>query len=159
MYVRTRIAAAKNATISIESIPSTSGRIVNKYQGFLGYGIALFCVALCASCNSSQTSTHTGRPSGSTRFGTADMLCFTSTDTRKIVVSSVFPVRTYPPERMIEEPWAKDFRRYIGQSGNEGGINVTCSQVSSSDAQKIKADELRKQGHEVVETKWSYAGG
>ena len=87
------------------------------------------------------------------------MLCFTSPDTRKVVVSSVFPVKTYPPERMIEEPWAKDFRRYIGQSGNEGGINVTCSQVSASNAQKIKADELRKQGHEVVETKWSYAGG
>jgi hypothetical protein len=89
----------------------------------------------------------------------ADMLCFTSPDSRKVVVSSVFPVRTYPPERMIEEPWAKDFRRYLGQSGNEGGINVTCSPVGSSDAQKTKADELRKQGHEVVETKWSYAGG
>ena len=116
-------------------------------------------MALCASCNSSQTSTQTGGASGSTRSGTANMLCFTSPDTRKIVVSSVFAVRTYPPERMIEEPWAKDFRRYIGQSGNEGGINVTCSQVSAGNAQKIKADELRRQGHEVVETKWSYAGG
>jgi len=59
---------------------------------------------------------------------------------------------------MIEEPWAKEFRRYISQSGNAGGISVTCSQVSSSDAEKVKADELRTQGHEVVETKWSYAG-
>jgi hypothetical protein len=132
---------------------------VNKYSSSSGFGIVLLCIALCASCNSSQTSTQTGSASGSTRSGTANMLCFTSSDTRKIVVSSVFPVRTYPPERMIEEPWAKDFRRYIGQSGNEGGINVTCSQVSASNAQKIKADELRKQGHEVVETKWSYAGG
>jgi hypothetical protein len=89
----------------------------------------------------------------------ADMLCFTSPDTRKVVVSSVFPVKTSPPERLIEEPWAQDFRRYIGQSGNEGGISVTCSQVSAKDAEKIKADELRKQGHEVIETKWSYAGG
>jgi hypothetical protein len=88
-----------------------------------------------------------------------NMLCFTSPDSRKVVVSSVFPVKTYPPERMIEEPWAQDFRRYIGQSGNEGGINVTCSQVTSSDAAKGKAEELRKQGHEVAETKWSYAGG
>jgi hypothetical protein len=87
------------------------------------------------------------------------MLCFTSPDSRKVVLSSVFPVRTYPPERMIEEPWAKDFRRYVGQSGNEGGINVTCNQVSSSNAEKDKAEELRKQGHEVVEAKWSYAGG
>ena len=60
---------------------------------------------------------------------------------------------------MIEEPWAKDFRRYIGQSGNEGGISVTCTQVTSSDAQRNKAEELRKEGHEVVEAKWSYAGG
>jgi hypothetical protein len=88
-----------------------------------------------------------------------NMLCFTSPDSRKVVVSSVFPVKTYPPERMIEELWAQDFRRYIGQSGNEGGINVTCSQVTSSDAAKGKAEELRKQGHEVAETKWSYAGG
>ncbi len=34
-----------------------------------------------------------------------------------------------------------------------------CSQVTSSDAERSKAEELREQGHEVVETKWSYAGG
>ena len=123
------------------------------------FGIALICTALCASCNSSQSSSQTGSHSGSSRSGTANMLCFTSPDSRKVVVSSVFPVRTYPPERMIEEPWAKDFRRYVGQSGNEGGISVTCTAVSASDSEKIKADELRKQGHEVVETHWSYAGG
>jgi hypothetical protein len=132
---------------------------VNKYLSFPGFGITLFCMALCASCNSSQSPTHAGSPSGSKRSGTADMLCFSSPDARKVVVSGVFPVKTYPPERMIEEPWAKDFRRYIGQSGNEGGINVTCSPVGSGDAEKIKADELRKSGHEVVETNWSYAGG
>lgn len=127
-----------------------------KYPGVAGFGIALFCMA---SCNSSHNSTAIGSAPGSTRSGTADMLCFTSPDTPKVVVSSVFPVKTYPPERMIEEPWAKDFRRYIGQSGKEGGINVTCSQVNSSDAAQITADKLRKQGHEVVETKWAYAGG
>ena len=137
----------------------TADRIVNKCLSLPSFGITLFCMVLCAACNSSQSSTHGGGTSGSKHSGTADMFCFSSTDTRKVVVSTVFPVRTYPPERMIEEPWAKDFRRYIGQSGNEGGISVTCSPVSSSDAQKIKADELRKQGHEVVETKWSYAGG
>jgi hypothetical protein len=41
----------------------------------------------------------------------------------------------------------------------EGGINVTCSPVNSRDAEKSKAEELRKQGHTVVETNWSYAGG
>jgi hypothetical protein len=60
---------------------------------------------------------------------------------------------------MVEEPWAADFRRYIGQSGNEGGISVTCDQVTSSSAEKDKADDLRKQGHQVVETGWTYAGG
>lgn len=131
---------------------------MNKYPGVAGFGVALLCIALCASCNSSHHSA-TGSASGSTRSGTVDMLCFTSPDTRKVVVSSVFPVKTYPPERMIEAPWAQDFRRYIGQSGNEGGINVTCSQVNSSDAAQIQADKLRQQGHEVVETKWAYAGG
>ena len=131
---------------------------MNKYAGVAGFGTALFCIALCASCDSSHHSA-SGSAAGSTRSGMVDMLCFTSPDTRKVVVSSVFPVKTYPPERMIEEPWAKDFRRYIGQSGNEGGINVTCTPADSSDAAQITADKLRKQGHEVVETKWAYAGG
>jgi hypothetical protein len=132
---------------------------VNKFVGYGGLRAGLICTALCASCSSSDPSAQAGSPSGSTRSGTANMLCFSSPESRKVVISSVFAVRTYPPERMIEEPWAQDFRRYIGQSGNEGGISVTCSQVSSSDAEKSKAEELRKQGHEVVETKWSYAGG
>jgi hypothetical protein len=134
---------------------------VNTYPGVAGFGIALFCIALCALCAScsSKHNSAIGSSSGSSRSGTVDMFCFTSPDTRKVVVSSIFPVKTYPPERMIEEPWAKDFRRYIGQSGNEGGINVTCSHADSSDAAQIQADKLRKQGHEVVETKWAYAGG
>jgi hypothetical protein len=129
-----------------------------KYPRVAALGMTLFCTVLGASCSSSHNSSDTGA-SGGSHSGTVNMFCFTSPDTRKVVVSSVFAVRPYPPERMIEEPWAVDFRRYIGQSGNEGGINVTCSQVDSTDASKIKADELRKQGHEVVETKWSYAGG
>ena len=95
----------------------TADRIVNKYPNFSGFGITLFCIALCASCNLSQSSSHAGGTSGSKHSGTVDMLCFSSAESRKIVVSNVFPVRTYPPERMIEEPWAKDFRRYIGPSG------------------------------------------
>ena len=121
---------------------------------------AVLCgLLLCVSCGSGKSSSAAGSARASTHSSTLNMLCFTSADTRKVVVSSVFPVRAYPPERMLEEPWAKDFRRYIGQSGNEGGISVTCSQVTSSDAEKNKAEELRKRGHNVVETKWSYAGG
>lgn len=132
---------------------------MNKDPSVYGLGIALFCVAFSASCGSDHHSTAIGGASRSARAGTVDMLCFTSPDSRKVVVSAVFPVKTYPPERMIEEPWAKDFRRYVGQSGNEGGISVTCGQVDSSDASHIKADQLREQGHEVVETKWAYARG
>lgn len=124
-----------------------------------GFCVTFFCMTLCASCGSSHDSKAIQNVSGSARSGTADMLCFTSPDSHKVVLSRVFAVKTYPPERMMEEPWSHEFRRYIGQSGNEGGINVTCAQVGSSDAAKIKADELRKLGHEVVETKWSYAGG
>lgn len=130
----------------------------NEFAGISGLWVGVFCM-FCAACGSSQSSSSAGSAGASGRSSTVNMLCFTATDSRKIVVSSVFPVKTYPPERMIEEPWAKDFRRYIGQSGNEGGISVTCSPATSSDAEKNKAEELRKQGHEVVETKWSYAGG
>jgi hypothetical protein len=132
---------------------------VNKFAGFSGLWVGVLCTALCASCSRSQSSSGSRSTGAGSHSSTVNMLCFTSSDTRKVVVSSVFPVKTYPPERMIEEPWAKDFRRYIGQSGNAGGISVTCSQVTSSDAAKNKAEELRKQGHEVVETPWSYAGG
>ena len=87
------------------------------------------------------------------------MMCFTSPTLQVVRFSGVFPIKTVTPTQMVEEPWAKDFRRYVGQSGNEGGINVTCSQVTSKDAEKDKADELRKQGHQVIETGWIYPGG
>jgi len=85
------------------------------------------------------------------------MLCFTSPTLQVVRISAVFPIKTVSPTIMLEEPWSQEFRRYVGQSGNEGGINVTCSQVASKDALKDKADELRKQGHQVIETGWSYA--
>ena len=129
---------------------------MSKIAGIAELWVGVFCTALCASCSGGQSSSAPNN--AGSHSGIVNMLCFTSADTRKVVVSHVFPIKSYPPERMIEEPWAKDFRRYIGQSGNEGGISVTCSEVTSSDAAKHKAEELRKQGHEVVETQWSYAG-
>jgi len=88
------------------------------------------------------------------------MLCFTTPERPTVVVSAVFPITTVTPERMLEEPWAQEFRRYVGQvGGNEMGVSVTCSQVSSKDAAKAKANELRKQGHDVKETNWIYVGG
>ncbi|MBS0376993.1 MAG: hypothetical protein JSS29_00795 [Proteobacteria bacterium] len=119
--------------------------------------LAALCVAGCAACGHGSPSSASGGSAG--RHAMVNMLCFTSPDSRKVVVSAVFAVRPYPPERMVEQPWAQDFRRYIGQSGNEGGISVTCLEAGASDAAKVKAAQLRSQGHEVVETQWSYAGG
>lgn|GEM_PF-2761364 len=132
---------------------------MNKIACFSDLWVGVFCTAFLASCGRSQPSSASGGTGVGGHSGTVNMLCFTSVDTRKVVISSVFAVRTYPPERMMEEPWAKDFRRYVGQCGNAGGISVTCTPVTSSDAQKEKAEELRRQGHEVVEVSWSYAGG
>ncbi len=120
--------------------------------------VAVSCLAACAACGHGTPSGASGAGAGR-HAATVNMLCFTSPDSRKVVVSAVFPVRPYPPERMIEQPWAQDFRRYIGQSGNAGGISVTCLEASAGDAAKVKAAQLRSQGHEVVETQWSYAGG
>ena len=85
------------------------------------------------------------------------MLCFTSPTVEAVRLSAVFPIKTVSPTIMLEEPWAKDFRRYVAQSGNEGGVSVTCSQVESKGALKAKEEELRKQGHQVIETGWAYA--
>ena len=63
---------------------------------------------------------------------------------------------------MLEEPWAKDFRRYIGQSGDEGGISAACTQVDPKNpegALKENIDAWGKQGIQVKQTNWKYAGG
>jgi len=59
------------------------------------------------------------------RVGTVNALSLTSPDSRKVVVSSVFLVKTYPPERIIEQPWAKDFRRYTLRLLREAGIRIS----------------------------------
>jgi len=120
-------------------------------------GCAIFCALVCLSCGSGPSSPPSG---GINRKGPVNMLCYTSPDRPTVVMSAVFPITTVTPERMMEEPWAKDFRVYVGQvGGNEIGQSVTCDQVSSKDAAKEKADELRKEGHDVKQTNWTYLGG
>jgi hypothetical protein len=114
--------------------------------------LALSSAFLCVSCRSGSSS-----PSPSDSAGAIDMLCYSSPTAQVVRISAVFPIKTHDATTMVEEPWSADFRRYLGQSGNEGGISVTCDQVTSTDAEKEKADELRKQGHTVVETGWTYA--
>jgi hypothetical protein len=59
------------------------------------------------------------------------MIYYIISSAHGITVSSVFHVPPVDQVTMLEEPWAKDFRRYIGQSGDEGGISATCAQVEA----------------------------
>ena len=63
---------------------------------------------------------------------------------------------------MLEEPWAKDFRRYIGESGDEGALSVSCTPVDPRNpdaALKEKIAAWQKQGITVKQVNWKYAGG
>lgn len=117
------------------------------------FGITLFCLCVCVSCGSSNNS---GQVSAASR-GPVNMLCY-SDETRDVVrLSGVFLVKN-PQD--FSEPWRLDFRRYLGQSGNEGAVLVTCSPVNSNDPQgalKAHADALRQKNKKVVETGWTYA--
>ena len=127
---------------------------MNRLIRLSGPGLALSCAFLCVSCHSGSSS---ASPSSSAAGGPINFLCYSSPTAQTVRLSAVFPIKTHDATTMVEEPWSADFRRYLGQSGNEGGISVTCDQVSSTDAEKTKADDLRKQGHTVIETGWTYA--
>jgi hypothetical protein len=90
------------------------------------------------------------------------MICYANSSAHGIIVSSVFHLAPVDQVTMLEEPWAKDFRRYVGQSGDAGGISVTCAQVDPKNpeaALKDKTAAWRKQGIQVTQVKWKYAGG
>ena len=125
---------------------------MNRIIQWSGVSLALSAALLCVSCRSASTS-----PSPSASAGPIDILCYSSPTDPVVHISAVFPIKTHDATTMVEEPWAADFRRYLAQSGNEGGISVTCDQVTSTDDETKKVDELRKQGHRVVETGWKYA--
>jgi hypothetical protein len=127
---------------------------MNRIIRLSGLSLALSSAFLCVSCHSGSSSTS---PSPSADGGPINILCYSSPTAQVVRLSAVFPIKTHDPTTMVEEPWSADFRRYLGQSGNEGGISVTCDQVTSVNAEQEKADALRKQGHTVVETGWKYA--
>jgi hypothetical protein len=90
------------------------------------------------------------------------MICYTTSSAHGITVSSAFHLAPADQVTMLEEPWSKDFRRYIGQSGDEGRISVTCTQVDPKNpeaALKEKIDAWGKQGIPVKQVNWKYAGG
>jgi hypothetical protein len=118
------------------------------------------CVLACISCGSSST----GQPSSASSSSSSGtyMICYTTSSAHGITVSAVFHVPPVDQVTMLEEPWAKDFRRYVGQSGDEGGISVTCTPVDPKNpdgALKEKIDAWGKQGIQVKQINWKYAGG
>ena len=123
--------------------------------------LALFCglIWLSSGCGSSN------KPSSSASSGSAGgtyMICYTQSNAHGVTVSSVFHVPPVDQVTMLEEPWAKDFRTFVGQSGSEGGISVSCMPVDPKNpegALKDKIDAWRKQGIQVGQTNWKYAGG
>jgi hypothetical protein len=87
-----------------------------------GVSLALLSALLCVACHSGSSS-----PSPSDSAGAINMLCYSSPTTQIVRISAVFPIKTHDATTMVEEPWSADFRRYLGQSGNEGGISVTAT--------------------------------
>ena len=123
----------------------------------LAYSFILICASF-SGCSSSHTPPSS---SADSRNGTY-MICHTESNAHGITVSAVFHVPPVDQVTMLEEPWAKDFRRYVGQSGDEGGISVACTQVDPRDpdaALKKQIDVWRKQGIPVAQVNWKYAGG
>jgi hypothetical protein len=127
--------------------------------------LALCFVLLCISCGgggSSSSSSQPYSPSPADKRNGTYMVCYTQSPSHGINVSRVFHVPPVDQVTMLEEPWAKDFRRYIGQSGDEGAISVSCVPVDPKNpdaALKDKIEAWRKQGIQVGQNNWKYAGG
>ena len=134
---------------------------MRKLIGQATFPLAFSFVLICVSCGGGSSNKPSSASPASSRKGTY-MVCYTTSNAHGITVSAVFHVPPVDQVTMLEEPWAKDFRRYVGQSGDEGGISVTCTQVDPQDpeaALKKQIDAWRKQGIQVARTNWKYAGG
>lgn len=125
--------------------------------------LALFVSLVFVSCSGSSSGSSSTPATGSSRSRDGSfMICYTSSNAHGITVSSVFHVPPVDQVTMLEEPWAKDFRRYVGQSGDAGALSVTCAQVDLKNpdaALKDKIEAWRKQGIRVAQVNWKYAGG
>ena len=124
----------------------------------LAFPLAFSLALVCTGCHSAPSPSSS--PSASSRAG-AYLFCYTTSPAHGITVSSVFHVPQADQVTMLEEPWAKDFRRYVAQSGDAGAISVSCQQVDPQDpdgAVKDKIDTWKKQGIQVKQVNWKYAG-
>ena len=122
--------------------------------------LVLAFVVACVSCGGNSSSQPSAAPSANRSGGY--MICYTESNAHGVTVSAVFHIPSVDSVTMLEEPWAKDFRRYVGQNGDAGALEVTCTQVDPKNpdaAFKDKIDAWRKQGINVVQVNWKYAGG
>ena len=113
-------------------------------------GLVFSTAVFCSSCHSSKSADATGAG------GSLSVLCMTDPSLPTVKVSAVFPIKTADPS----EPWTVEYRRYIAQSGSEGGVEVVCQAVNSNDpSNSLQAAEhpLKDQGKKIVETGWKYA--
>jgi hypothetical protein len=130
-------------------------RLISLTAFSLTLPIVLFCIS-CGGSSSTATSSSSAPAESGEYF-----VCYTSSNAHGVTVSSVFHVPPADNVTMLEEPWAKDFRRFIGQSGDEGGISVSCDQVDPKNpdaAVKAKIDAWTKQGIPVKQVNYKYAG-
>ena len=133
---------------------------MKRLSGSAAGALAILLSVVLVSCSGSSSGTPSSASSDS--HNGAYMICYTESNAHGVTVSSVFHIPPADQVTMLEEPWAKDFRRYIGQSGDEGGIGVSCTPVDPKNpdaALKDKIDAWRKQGVQVKQVNWKYAGG
>jgi hypothetical protein len=126
---------------------------------FVRYAALTFFVVTSVSCGSSPT---TQPSSASSAAAGTYMICYTESNAHGVTVSSVFHVPPADQVTMLEEPWARDFRTFVGQSGDEGGISVSCAPVDPKNPDAALKDKIaawQKQGIQVKQVNWKYAGG
>ena len=126
---------------------------------FVRYIIFAVLALACVSCGSSPT---TQPSSASSAAAGTYMICYTQSNAHGVNVSSVFHVPPADQVTMLEEPWAKDFRTYVAQSGDEGAVSATCAPVDPQNPDAALKDKIaawQKQGIQVKQVNWKYAGG
>ena len=135
---------------------------MKRSSGWAALVLVVFFSLVFVSCRgSSGTSSKSSSGASRSRSGSY-MICYTESNAHGITVSSVFHVPPVDQVTMLEEPWAKDFRRYVAQSGDAGALAVACTEVDPQNpdaALKDKIEGWHKQGIRVAQVKWKYAGG
>ena len=132
---------------------------MNRFARLVAMGFTISAASLCVSCGGSPGVSSSALAAPKT--GTY-MFCYANSSAHGLIVSSVFHLAPMDSVTMMEEPWAKDFRRFVGQSGDAGGISVTCEQADPKNPEatlKAKKDAWEKKGIKVTQSTFKYAGG